>query len=276
MSDKNTKQEKMDKRGRKRRRRKGSLLIDLLLLMIFLICGFYVGGTAWRNWQQKQNAEYEKLIAEHPGQRWSVPILIPSLPDNVPGESMPYVSPIDFESLKVMNPDIVAWLKIPGTVIDYPIVQADDNDKYLHTDFEGKQSSAGAIFLDCDSESSLLGHHSVLYGHHMRNGSMFAQIVKFKDEAFFKENREIIIYLPDQELHLRTIAALYGDASGEKRRTVFDSQEMFDQYIDDMTKACNFRELPPDGTASLYSFVTCSYEFDNARTILYAVLEEPT
>lgn len=274
MKNRKTEQEGTDKRRGGRRGRKGGLLIDLFLLAIFLVCGIYVGGTVWKNWQQKQNTEYVKRITDQPGQTQPDPIFIPSLPEKAAEENQPYVSSIDFESLKAINPDTVAWLRIPGTDIDYPIVQTNDNDKYLHTDFEGKQSSAGTIFLDCDSESSLLGRHSVLYGHHMRNGSMFAQIVKFKDEAFFKEHREIIIYLPDQELHLRTISAAYGDASGEKRRTVFDSQEMFDQYIDDMTKACSFRELPPDGTKSLYSFVTCSYEFDNARTILYAVLQE--
>lgn len=185
-----------------------------------------------------------------------------------------YKSPVDFESLREINPDIVAWLTIPGTYIDYPVVQAKDNETYLTKDFEGKQSKAGAIFLDCDSDSDLRGFHSILYGHHMRDGSMFAQLVNFKDREFFEKNREIILYLPEEELHLRTIAAVYGDDSGEKRRTKFSDQERFNSYVDEMTRNCGFRELPEGDCGGLYSFVTCSYEFENARTIVYAVREE--
>ena len=83
----------------------------------------------------------------------------------------------------------------------------------------------------------------------------------------------MILYLPEQELHLKTIAALYGDAGGEKRRTAFSGQENFNRYVDEMTKNCSFRELPEGDVEGLYSFVTCSYEFENARTILYAVRE---
>lgn len=184
-----------------------------------------------------------------------------------------YQSPIDFESLRKTNPDIVAWVEIPGAGISYPVVQAADNDTYLRRDFEGKESRAGTIFLDCDSDADMMGMHSVLYGHHMRNQTMFSQIVKFKDAEFFTENREVILYTPDRELHLRTIAAVYGNADGEKRRTKFSSQEMLSRYADEMTKNCKFRELPDGGMEGLYSFVTCSYEFEDARTILYAVRE---
>ena len=145
-----------------------------------------------------------------------------------------------------------------------------DNGSEISYHFRMK-SAAGTIFLDCDSSSDLMGLHSILYGHHMKNQTMFAQIVKFKDESFFRENREVILYLPESELHLRTIAAVYGDADGEKRRTEFSSRERFNRYVDEMTKNCSFRELPVGGVEGLYSFVTCSYEFNDARTILYAV-----
>ena len=259
---------------------KTSRRIDLLLFLFILLCGAFAGRTVWENQQQKlRDAQIRRLAEQQAGERqkeWERESLAAKAAEAESREARtkPYESPIDFEALRAVNPDTAAWLRIPGTEIDYPVVQTGDNEKYLNTDFEGNHSSAGAIFVDCDSDGDLLGLHTLFYGHHMKNGTMFAQLEKFKDESFFEEHREIILYLPDQELHLRTIAAVYGGDGGEKRRTAFDSQEMFDQYIDNMTKACSFRELPPAGSRGLYSFVTCSYEFSNARTIVYAVREE--
>lgn len=263
----------MGEENRNEKPKKGGIL-QRLLLVIFVISLAMNGKREWDSMKQRQReaelAELARLQAEQEMQEAPEPETEESLPEET---EPPYESPIDFEALREINPDIVAWLTIPGTVIDYPVVQTDDNETYLKKDFEGNASSAGAIYLDCDSDSDLKGMHSVLYGHHMRNGSMFADIVKFKKEDFFQENREVILYLPEEELHLRTIAAIYGDASGEKRRTQFENEEHFQQYIDEMTKNCSFRELPASATR-LYSFVTCSYEFNNARTILYAVPEE--
>lgn len=252
--------------------KKTGRILPRIWLVLFAVSLAMLGMNRWNSWKQKQREAELAELARQAAQQET--IAERESEETLPEETEPpYESPIDFAALREMNPDIVAWLTIPGTAIDYPVVQADDNETYLKTDFEGNFSSAGAIYLDCDSDSDLQGKHSILYGHHMRNGSMFADIVKFKDEEFFRENREIILYLPEQELHLKTIAALYGDASGEKRRTVFDGEEHFQQYVDEMTKNCSFRQLPASA-AHLYSFVTCSYEFNNARTILYAVEEQ--
>lgn len=245
-------------------------LVRDFLLVIFLISAVGFGVRKWDAYRQAQQAEKISELARQEESEASGQAAEQTESEE---EEPPYESPIDFAGLRNINPDIVAWLTIPGTVIDYPVVQTDNNETYLKKDFEGNASSAGTIFADCDNDKSLQGRHTIFYGHHMKNGTMFADIVKFKKEDFFKENREIILYLPDTELHLKTIAALYGDASGEKRRTQFENEAHFQQYIDEMTKNCAFRELPASAE-HLYSFVTCSYEFDNARTILYAVPED--
>lgn len=261
---------KEEGRQKKGQSKKGKLL-QRILLVIFSVSLVMVGKREWDSMKQRQREAELLELARQQAEQETIPPETEA-EETLPEETEPpYESPIDFEALREINPDIVAWLTIPGTVIDYPVVQTDDNETYLKKDFEGNASSAGAIYLDCDSDSDLKGMHSIFYGHHMRNGSMFADIVKFKKEDFFKENREVILYLPDEELHLQTIAAVYGDASGEKRRTVFENEEHFEMYIDEMTKNCSFRELPEELPESLYSFVTCSYEFKNARTILYAV-----
>lgn len=251
-------------------------MIDTLLVILIIVCCVLISSVILKEFRQRSQEEEIRRIALKLAE--TMPVRESEVkPENrgATKEKEPeeYHSPIDFESLKKINPDIVAWLEVPGTVISYPVVQAKDNETYLKRDFEGGESAAGAIFLDCDSDADLMGFHSILYGHHMKNQTMFAQIVKFKEEDFFRKNREVILYTPDKEIRLKTVAAVYGDAGGEKRRTQFDSQKMLARYMDEMTKNCSFRQLPPGEITGLYSFVTCSYEFEDARTILYAVRE---
>lgn len=253
-----------EKKNRKKKR--PWTMIDVILLFIAVVCVVLLAGNILEGIRQRRQEEQIRRLAVQ--ERESTREIQRETQEETQAA---YVSSVDFDSLRAVNPDIVAWLEIPGTNISYPVVQTEDNETYLNRDFEGNKSVAGAVFLDCDSDGDLMGRHSILYGHHMKNQTMFAQIVKFKEEEFFRENREVILYTPERELHLKTIAAVYGDADGEKRRTEFDSREMFNRYVDEMTKNCSFRELPEGDIAGLYSFVTCSYEFQDARTILYAV-----
>ncbi|MEI3184091.1 MAG: class B sortase [Lachnospiraceae bacterium] len=182
---------------------------------------------------------------------------------------------IDFDVLKKINPDVVSWITIPGTNIDYPLLQGKDNNQYLHKDMEGRDSAAGAIFLDHGDKADLSSRHNIIYGHHMKNGTMFKDIVKYKDQQYFDEHQDIILYTPDREIHLKALAAVVTNPDAIRRKIDFQSQEEFTSYIEEMTKGARAFAAVPKGTAirRLYSFVTCSYEFQNARTILYAYEE---
>ena len=180
-------------------------------------------------------------------------------------EEETYVSPIDFKTLWEQNEDVAAWIQIPGTQINYPVVHGEDNDYYLHHDLNGQETVAGMIFLDYEDEPDFSSQHNILYGHHMRNGSMFKDIVRFKNQEYFNEHPEVILYLPDREIHLKVASA-----DGIRRKTEFSSEEEFNSYIEKMREKAS-ASAPAEGTITrLYSFITCSYEFQNARTILYA------
>lgn len=248
---------------------KTARIVRILCGLCILVCTLILSIECFRDWQQKRQSESLWELAKV---KTTVAERLPRLTELEEMEH-PYVSPIDFEVLRKVNQDVIAWLNIPGTSIDYPVIQGTDNEKYLSMSFEGEKSAAGAIFLDYESDEDLLGRHSIFYGHHMKNKTMFADIVKFREEEFFKEHREIILYTPERELHLTTVAALYGDSSGEKRRTKFSTEEEFLTYVDEMTGGCTFRDIPEGEIRHLYSFATCSYEFEDARTILYAVLQ---
>lgn len=227
-------------------------------------------GVLYSDYREKQDSKhlYESLAELAGGQEESVT----AESDTEIKKEEPYVSPISFDKLRKINPDIVGWIRIEDTSIDYPIVRTDNNDTYLDTDFEGKKNPSGAIFLDCDSEPDFSGRHNIIYGHHMKNGSMFKDIIKYKDESFYRAHQNIVIYTPQREFHLRPVTVLYTDASGIRRKTKFESDESFQSYVDEMTKNGMFYQAPQEPVETLWSFVTCSYEFDDARTILYAAL----
>ena len=90
---------------------------------------------------------------------------------------------IDFDKLRAKNPDIVGWVYAKGTGIDYPIVQGKDNEEYLHMDYNKKKSSSGTIFLDHGCDKSFISDNNIIYGHHMKNGTMFAKLLKFREES---------------------------------------------------------------------------------------------
>ena len=108
----------------------------------------------------------------------------------------------------------------------------------------------------------------------MKDGSRFSELVRLKDEDFFQKHPTAYLYFPDGKRRtLRLIAALTAGSDGERRRTEFADRSELHSYIEEMTVGCRFRELPNEAVSHLYSFVTCSYEFADARTIVYAVDE---
>lgn len=243
------------------------------LLLVLAVVLLAVGGfKTYSDYSKRAAARQEKEslaeLANRPEE--STTAEEPEVEATEPETEEPYESPIHFEELRKINPDIVGWLRIKDTAIDYPIVQAGNNDTYLKTDFEGKESVYGSIYLDYECEPDFSGRHNIIYGHNMKDGSMFKDIVKYKDEQYFKAHQDITVYTPEKEYHLRPISVLYTDPTGMRRKTKFATDLSFSAYVQEMTKGCPFLKMPEEEITQLWSFITCSYEYNDARTILYA------
>lgn len=111
---------------------------------------------------------------------------------------------VDFEALKKINSDIVAWIRIPG-VLDYPVVQGTDNSYYLHHTFRKEYNIAGSIFLDARNTADFSDGKNIIYDHNMRDGSMFHVLRKFQDLDFYQANREIWLYPSDGSVQVYEI-----------------------------------------------------------------------
>ncbi len=167
---------------------------------------------------------------------------------------------IDFKKLKSQNQDIAGWIYIRGTTIDYPIVQGKDNEEYLHQDFNKKKSSSGTIFLDNNCKKDFTSDNNIIYGHHMKNGTMFAQLLKFREKSFLKKHNEIMIFTPDRTIHLKVISA-YAQKAQNKIPVTFANDKQKKAYIKKIESMSEqtiktFRI----NDSHIYTFVTCSYE----------------
>lgn len=180
---------------------------------------------------------------------------------------------IDFKKLKSQNQDIAGWIYIRGTTIDYPIVQGKDNEEYLHQDFNKKKSSSGTIFLDNNCKKDFTSDNNIIYGHHMKNGTMFAQLLKFREKSFLKKHNEIMIFTPDRTIHLKVISA-YTQKAQNKIPVTFANDEQKKAYIKKIESMSEQTiKTSRINDSHIYTFVTCSYEGEDNRTYVHAAEE---
>ena len=167
--------------------------------------------------------------------------------------------------LKVKYPDVAGWLNVPGTGIDYPFVHYGDNDRYLRHDLDGNYALAGTLFMDCRCEPDFSSRNTILYGHHMKNGSMFGTLKAFADKDFFDKNTRGTIFLPHERLQLEFFAYLVVKSTEQR---VYGELDL--EYVRQNARQYRDAGLTSDGR--IVTLSTCAYEFDEARMVLLARL----
>lgn len=185
---------------------------------------------------------------------------------------------IDFDALKAVNPDIIAWIRVEGTDISYPVMQSSKDkpeDYYLHHNFYCRESIYGCIYIQKRNSSDFSDFDTVIYGHNMRNGSMFRQLHYFREKDFFSKNKNITIYLPDGSAkHYEIFAAYKAEADlilhdyGD-----FKQDNMKENYIADITSGTmhpdNHRDVKLSIKDHLITLSTCIGD-ENYRLLIQA------
>ncbi|MBP3333789.1 MAG: class B sortase [Clostridia bacterium] len=183
------------------------------------------------------------------------------------------------KSLRETNPDVIGWISIPGTVIDYPIVQTEDNDYYLNHSITGTYLKSGSIFADYRNASDWSDQNTVLYGHNMASGEMFAQLAKFKSGSFFRANRYIYIYT-DEGIRVYTVFSAYEtNTYNPYTRMHFSSDNEFVEWAKkaykSSLKAVYNYTFKFNGEDKILTLSTCTNGFnDDGRLAVHAVLTE--
>ena len=160
--------------------------------------------------------------------------------DDKEGEKQEETVTVDFASLQAINPDIVAWLRIPG-VLEYPVVRGKDNSYYLNHTVQKTYNIAGSIFLDYRNERDFSDSKNIIYGHNMKDGSMFHVLRNYQDIDFFQEHTDMEIYLPDgRTLNYQIIACEEVPADSEVYQiTKYDSEKTEKQEL--LLSTCSAR-----------------------------------
>lgn len=142
---------------------------------------------------------------------------------------------VDFDSLQQINPDVIGWLRVEAVPeIDYPIVQGTDNDYYLKHTFEDKKNSSGAIFLDYTNTKEFMDCNSFVYGHNMKNGSMFGQLKKFKDVGVYESSPYFWICTPKGNYLYEIFSYHTTSSTGQTYTTFSEGGTEFKSYLDTM------------------------------------------
>ena len=166
---------------------------------------------------------------------------------------------VDFKALREKNPDTVGWLYVGSCGISYPIVQGEDNDYYMNHTFEGTVNSSGAIIMDYRDDKYLKDWNTFIYGHNMKNGSMFGSLKKLlKDETLYDSDPYIYVYLPGY-IYRYKIFSYYKDKPDSKMYWTADTLQEYRQYIRDAL-SLSVRDLGVETSEenNMVTLVTCS------------------
>ena len=190
---------------------------------------------------------------------------------------------VDWDALRAVNPDIVAWIYVPDSPINYPVVQGDDNEEYLHKAFDGSTgwlASAGTIFLDSTNSSDFSNQNSALYGHHMNDGSMFASLSDWQNNDEFNAHRDIYVLTPQGNYRLKTFALVKTTGDDALVQTTFSSDESYQSYIQDkLDRSVTTQQGEVLSAADIRQsmlFSTCEYSQADGRAVLFAAVVETT
>ena len=180
---------------------------------------------------------------------------------------------VRFDKLLGKYPDVKAWLYLKDTIINYPVAQGKGNDWYLHHTVDGKWNGAGTLFIDENNSRPFEDFLTIIYGHHMRDGSMFGSLVKYRDEEYYQEHKKLRLYTPEQKYDILVIGVCTIPATSELYKYDFDddaSRAEYISWIEQTTETSCDEHAGTDDRIVMLS--TCTYEFDDARLVVFGKL----
>lgn len=188
-----------------------------------------------------------------------------------PEESAPIS--VDFEALIQENADIIGWLYCENTPINYPVVQADDNDYYLRRDLHGNYLKNGTLFVDYRCPAVGTGQNYIIYGHNMKNASMFGTLINYNRQAYYEEHPVLYYLTPNGDYRIDLFSGFTANANSDIYRTEIGDSAEFEAFLQALTAKSTFASnVTVSGDDHIVMLSTCSYEFNDARYVVFGKL----
>lgn len=180
---------------------------------------------------------------------------------------------VDFEKLFAQNEDVCGWLYSEGTVINYPVAQGSDNNEYLHHLLDGTYNSSGTLFVDCECGPEFSGTNTVIYGHNMKDGSMFNSLLNYKEQTYYEEHPVIYLNTPKQNYKIEVFSAYICNYDSDTYTRDFYSAEDYAAWVAKMQGQSDFSsDVEVTANDRVITLSTCTYEYDNARFVVQGKL----
>lgn len=185
------------------------------------------------------------------------------------------VKEIDFKAMKKKFPDMVGWLYEEGTGIDYPIVQEKDNEFYLSHLADGRKNKLGAIFLDFSANDDFSSPVSVIYGHEIKNGSMFGNLHYYRNQEFYEKYPQFTLFTENAVFKIELIGSYLEDGQTGSYPSAFENEKEFLSYLEEVKNKSFFKgraEVEYDDKIIIFS--TCAYDFYDARLAVVGTIKQ--
>lgn len=179
------------------------------------------------------------------------------------------------KDLKKLNPDVKAWIQVPKTNIDYPVVQGQDDMEYINKNVYGEFELSGAIFLSCLNKDDFSDPYNLVYGHNMKNGGMFADVADFTNKEYFETHQKGKLYLTNATRKIRFFACMKVTAADAKiyHPDGYRKENLKDLLDYIQANAVQYRDVNVADENSLIALSTCSEAETNGRVVLIGKLE---
>ena len=182
---------------------------------------------------------------------------------------------IDFSSLKELNIDIVGWIRIPGTTIDYPLVDSNDNSFYLNHSYDQQWSSYGSIFLEERNDADFSNQHIILYGHNMKDNAMFGSLLDYKNQEYADNHQTIKITLPDEERTYRVFSVYTAHVDSPTYEISEDPVAYEQMIVHMMANSMIQLDAIPEAGEQILTLSTCtSTDNQKYRFVVNGLLEK--
>jgi len=198
----------------------------------------------------------------------------PEQPEQRPlEEQAAFLWDVDLAGLRQTNPDVQGWISIPGTQLDYPFLQGEDNQYYLKHTWQGKRNAAGSVFLECTAQSDFSDFNTIVYAHNMKNGSMFGSLRQYRTQSHYEANPYIYIIDDSGLRRYEIFAAFEAEVRGYTYRLDVNTPEKKQAFLDySAQRSVIETEIVPTVEDSVITLSTCTGNGYDHRWVVQGVL----